>query len=122
MRTVRPLRIMVGSTVDGGGGAGSAKVTVGASGSGGVISTSEMEKSIFSGGVDALTTSQGSIKAGGRSGDIAMGGVFGCGRGISLLTRSWTDGGTSFSLALICQTELNLASALQVTNASSYKK
>ena len=85
---------------------------------------SEMEKLISSGGVDVLPVSEthGSRKAGGRAVDGAIGGGVGCGRGVPLLMRSWMEGVTSFSLALIFQTELNLASRLQVAKASSYKQ
>ena len=64
---------------------------------------SEMVKSISSGGVDVVlvTVSHGSRNAGGRSIDGAIGGGVGCGRGIPLSMRSWMEGGTTFSLALI---------------------
>ena len=66
-----------------------------------------------------LVESLGSVKVEGRStgGTLEVG--VGWGRGIPLSMRSWIEGGTSFSLALICQTELNLASFLQVENSSS---
>ena len=76
---VRPLRVTVGSEGGEAWRAGSAKVTAGGSRIGGGISISEMEKSISSGGVDVLSTSetQGSRKAGGSAVAGAMGGGVG---------------------------------------------
>ena len=88
LRMLRLLLVTVGSKGGGAGGAGSENVTMGGSGRGGGMSTSEMEKYISSGVVDVLSVSHGSRKAGGRSTDGAIEGGVGCGRGIPLLMRS----------------------------------